>query len=119
MKQVNQQSLYGIEFELRDIIFAELKDSLGLKAGAHAAYIASSIVARIRPHEEIDSLYQLGLASRKYFAAIETISPAAQDSGLGKPGDDVFKVAEKALRYKKWAVNRQVETGRWDAPIAK
>lgn len=86
-----------VETELREIITAKLRDEMGWKACGFAADIAADIASRISPHEEIGSLAQLGLASRKYIAAVDLIGHAVRASGLGSVGDSIFDVAEKLM----------------------
>lgn len=87
----------GIETELREIITAKLRDEMGWKACGFAADIAADIASRISPHEEMGSLAQLGLASRKYIAAVDLIGDAVQASGVGSAGDNIFDVAKKMM----------------------
>ena len=86
-----------VETELREIITAKLRDEMGWKACGFAADIAADIASCISPHEEMGSLAQLGLASRKYIAAVDLIGHAVRASGLGSAGDNIFDVAEKMM----------------------
>ncbi|HBR8097511.1 TPA: hypothetical protein L9493_001013 [Klebsiella variicola subsp. variicola] len=87
----------GVEYELREIITANLRDEMGCMVYSLAADIAADIVSRISPHEEIGSLTQLGLASRKYIAAVDLIGDAVRASGAGSAGDNIFDVAKKLI----------------------
>ncbi|HEC2554008.1 hypothetical protein RZP54_10800 [Raoultella ornithinolytica] len=86
-----------VETELREIITAKLRDEMGWKACGFAADIAADIASSISPHEEIGSLAQLGLASRKYIAAVDLIGDAVRASGAGGAGDNIFDVANKLM----------------------
>lgn len=87
----------GIEYELREIITAKLRDEMGWRACGFAADIAADIASCISPHEEMGSLAQLGLASRKYIAAVDLIGHAVRASGVGGAGDNIFDVAKKLM----------------------
>ncbi|HFF8583115.1 TPA: hypothetical protein ACGEYN_000001, partial [Raoultella ornithinolytica] len=87
----------AVETELREIITAKLRGEMGWKACGFAADIAADIASCIGPHEEIGSLAQLGLASRKYIAAVDLIGDAVRASGVGGAGDNIFDVAKKLM----------------------
>ncbi|UDC53180.1 hypothetical protein [Klebsiella quasipneumoniae] len=94
-----------VETELREIITAKLRDEMGWKACGFAADIAADIASCIGPHEEMGSLAQLGLASRRYITAVDVIGSAVREVGLGSVGDNVFVVAQKELGKKEWLNN--------------
>ena len=70
---------------------------MGWKACGFAADIAADIASCISPHEEMGSLAQLRLASRKYIAAVDLIGHAVRASGLGSVGDNILMWLKKMM----------------------